>query len=175
MGNDTQNQTILITREFSSGGVVYREDKKGKLWLVRKTTASDLFPNSYWMLPKGWLDDSGEGVPGPMASGKLKANEDILQKTAIREVSEEGGIEAQIIDKIGTIKFFYNNPTRGKVLKFVTYYLMKWVSDLPEGFDGETSEIAWLPFDEAFNKLSFAREKETLKKALKLIPGTSLV
>ena len=165
MGNDTQNQTVLITREFSSGGVVYREDKEERLWLVRKTTSSDLFPNSYWMLPKGWLDDLGEGVPGPMASGKVKANEDTLKKTAIREVGEEGGIEAEIVEKIGTVKFFYTHPTWGKVLKFVTYYLMNWVSDLPQGFDGETSEVIWLPYEEAYEKLSFRREKDVLMKA----------
>lgn len=168
MGNDTQNKNIL-TREFSSGGVVFKREGKTSLWLIRKTVASELFPETHWMLPKGWLDDEGPGIPGPFASGKNKAGEEILQETAIREVKEEGGVEAKIVKKIGTLKFFYTHPTRGKVLKFVTFYLMKWISDLPEGFDGETSEVAWLPFKEAYGLLSFSREKEMLKKAVEIL------
>lgn len=155
----------MITREFSSGGVVYKKKKSTVLWLIRRTVASKLFPNPYWMLPKGWIDDEGAGIPGPMASGKIKADEASLQKAALREVQEEGGVDAKIIKKIGTVKYFYKHPENGKVLKFVTFYLMEWVADLPNGFDGETSEISWLPNDEAYAKLSFQREKDILKKA----------
>lgn len=169
MGNNTQSKDVL-TREFSSGGVVFRREKGKTTWLVRKTSASKLFPDTHWMLPKGWLDDEGPGVPGPMASGKMRADEDTLQKTAIREVAEEGGIKAEIVIKIKTIKFVYTHPQRGKVLKFVTYYLMNWKSDLPQGFDGETSEIAWLPFKEALKTLSFDREREVLSEAYELLP-----
>jgi len=157
-------------REFSSGGVVFKKIKGERqrpevLWLIRRTSASDLFPETYWMLPKGWLDDSGKNIPGPMASGKIKASEESLQETAIREVAEETGVRAKIIEKVGTIKFFYTHPERGRILKFVTYYLMEWAGDLPEGFDFETSEVAWLTFEEALKSLSYSREKEVLKKA----------
>lgn len=168
MGANTQGKNILI-REFSSGGVIFRHDKGKTLWFVRKTMANEMFPKSYWMLPKGWLDDSGEGIPGPMASGKIKPKEEDLQKAALREVAEEGGIEAKIINKIGTFTYFYSLPKRGRIMKFVTFYLMEWARDLPEGFDFETSEVAWLPFEEALERLSFDREKEVLEKA-KVLP-----
>lgn len=148
-------------REFSSGGAVFR----GGLWLVRSTMPSKLFPKSYWMLPKGWIDDAGEGVPGEVASGKRKATEEELQATASREVKEEAGIEARILKKIGSISFPYNHPIRGKVLKFVTYYLMEWQKDLPEGFGDETNEVLWLSFNEAYKKLTFQIEKDILKEA----------
>jgi 8-oxo-dGTP pyrophosphatase MutT (NUDIX family) len=122
------------------------------------------------MLPKGWLDDIGPDIPGPMASGKIKAKEEALQKTAIREVLEEGGVNAKIIVKIGTSTFFYNHPTRGKIMKFVTFYLMEWISDSPKGFDFETSEIAWMPFKEALKTLSFDRERAVLTDAYELLP-----
>lgn len=151
-------------REFSSGGVVFKNDK----WLVAASMPSKLFPNIVWRLPKGWLDDAAPGVPGPMASGKVRATEEILQKTAIREVGEEAGIEAKIIKKIGTQKFFYTHPARGKIFKFVTMYLMEYLRDLPQGFDEETSEVRWLPYDEAYKLLSIPREKDVLKEAYKL-------
>jgi len=137
-----QNKNFV--REFSSGGVVYRQGK----WLVARSAPSELYPKQVWRLPKGW-EDEGE------SSGEA----------AIREVREEGGVEAKIIKKIGTIKYFFNAPDKGRILKFVTFYLMRWVRDLPEGLDGETSEIAWLPYDEAYQKLSFSGEKQMLKKA----------
>lgn len=156
--------TTSLQREFSSGGVVFKDDK----WLVAASMPSKLYPKVVWRLPKGWLDDASPGVPGPMASGKIRADEETLQKTAVREVAEEGGIEAKIIKKIGTQQFFYTHPVRGKIMKFVTSYLMEWVRDLPEGFDGETSEVRWLPYDEAYKTLSIPREQELLKKAKEL-------
>lgn len=104
-----------------------------------------------------------------MASGKIKADEKSLQENALREVAEEGGVKARIIKKIGTSKYFYKFPGVGNILKFVTFYLMEWVEDLPEGFDDETSEIAWLPFDEAYASLEFQREKDTLKEASEMV------
>lgn len=170
MGKNTQGQNVLMTREFSSGGVVSRKEKNAIFWLIRKTAASKIYPNQYWMLPKGRVDDTEDDKPGPMASGVVRADEDSLRKTAIKEVSEEGGIEARIVEKIETIKYVFTHPERGKILKFVTFYLMQWVKDLQEGFGGETSEISWLPFDEAYKKLSFSGEKRVLKKAKDSLP-----
>jgi 8-oxo-dGTP pyrophosphatase MutT (NUDIX family) len=156
---------LKIIREFSSGGIVFKDDK----WLVRSTMPSKQFPKIYWMLPKGWIDDAGPDAPGPMASGKIKADEESLRKNALREVQEEAGVDAKIIEKIGTGKYFFEHPGRGKILKFVTFYLMEWTRDLLEGFDGETSEVLWLPFEEAYKKLSFGGEKQMLKKAKNLL------
>ena len=156
-----------ISREFSSGGVVYKpsDTVKEGFWLIRSTKPNDLFPKQHWTLPKGWIDDEAEGIPGPIASGRKKATEEDLQKTAIREVREEGGVEASIVKKIGSTKIFYKHPLRGPVLKFITFYLMKWEKDLLNGWDEETEEVVWLPFDEACKKLSFSNEKQILKKA----------
>lgn len=174
MGKNAQSQ-IVLNREFSSGGVVFKDDE----WLVTRSAASKLYPETYWRLPKGWIDNITPEIPGPMASGKIKADEESLQKSALREVMEEGGVEAAIVKKIGTIKYFYRLPSRpssaytapekGRILKFVTFYLMEYARDLPEGFDAETSEIAWLPFEEALETLSFRGEKQILKKAKEIL------
>lgn len=185
MGKDTQKTTVLtskssVGREFSAGGVVFRKFKIRNLkyehlrdveirWLVAESMPSKLFPEPVWRLPKGWIDDVGADEPGPMASGKIKADEESLKKAAVREVAEEGGIEAVIKEKIGTLNFFYTHPVWGKIMKFVTFYLMEYVKDLPQGFDEETSEIAWLPYSEAYKKITFAREKEMLEKANELL------
>lgn len=149
--------------------MVYKKDKDGSiLWFARATNPSKLFPKIYWTLPRGWIDNDGPNVPGPMASGRVKADEESLQVNALREVAEEGGIKVKIIDKIGTSKIFFTHPERGKTLKFITYYLMEWEKDLPEGFDNETSEIAWTSFEDIYKKLSFGGEKQVFKKAKEL-------
>ncbi len=158
-----------MLREFSAGGVVFKKESNQVLWLVTKATPSKLFPNSFWRFPKGWLDDIDGGKnPGPLASGKKKATSDEIESAAIREVAEEAGVKAKVIKKVGTEKYFMNRG-KGKTMKFVTYYLMEWIEDLPEGHDAETAEIAWLPFDEARKKLSYSGEKKILDKAAAIL------
>lgn len=176
MGKNTQSLKSL--REFSAGGVVFKKENDKVFWLVTKVAVGifrkPLHATDTWRLPKGWLDDARKGkpgvvgTPGPLTTGEKKATEEELQKAAIKEVQEEGGVEAKIVAKVGTSKFFFNS-TRGRVLKFVTFYLVEWVRDLPEGTDFETSEVAWLPYKEAFARLTYPGEKEVLKKAKRLI------
>jgi 8-oxo-dGTP pyrophosphatase MutT (NUDIX family) len=176
MGKNTQSQEtrsdpILkksTSRMFSSGGVVFRIQNDKVCWLVRQTVASKEYPIQYWMLPKGWIDDAGPGIPGPIASGKVKAKEEDLVGTALREVAEEGGIKAEIVKKIGTSFFTYTDPKFGRVIKFVTFYLMKYIGDNPNGHDNETSEVSWLSYEAALKKLSFNGEKDMLRKANEL-------
>lgn len=173
MGKDSQHQKTgnsrvlksSTVREFSSGGVVFKGDK----WLVRGSNPSKLFPKVFWGLPKGWIDNDSPDEPGPIASGRTKADEVSLQSAALREVAEEGGIEAKIIKKIGSEKYFFKHPIRGPILKFVTFYLMEYVRDLPEGHDSETSEVLWLSYDEAYKKISASGEKQMLRKARELL------
>lgn len=168
MAKGTKKQGTV--REFSAGGVVFKREDSKILWLVRKQAMlpKSLHPKDAWNLPKGWLDDEDEGVPGPLTRGEEKAIEKDLCKTALREVEEEGGVEAKIIDKIDTLRYFFTS-TRGRVLKFVTFYLMEHVRDLPEGHDHETEEIAWLPYEKALKKLSYSNEKKIISKAKALL------
>lgn len=159
-----------VAREFSSGGVVFRRFGSEVKWLVAASVTNKMFPKLVWRLQKGWIDDSDEReVPGPIARGEIKASEDDLQKAALREVAEEGGVEAKIIQKIGSEKIFFKHPARGLILKFVTYYLMEWQKDLPEGFGEETSKVLWLSYDEARKKLSYSGEKKILDKANEIL------
>ena len=87
---------------------------------------------------------------------------------ALREVGEEGGVEAKILGKIGTIKYF-TNSSRGKVMKFVTFYLMEYVRDLPEGFGFETEKVDWLKFKDARDRITRENEKEVLSSAQKML------
>lgn len=175
MGKDTQNK---IARQFSTGGIVFRRTNKQVLWLITKSSPSEFYPSPVWRLPKGWIDNETPDTPGPITVGKVKADEDSLQKAALREVAEEGGVKAEIIKKIGTSRYFITfRPTMnwegGRFMKFVTYYLMKWEKDTPESLDGESSETKWSSFSDAYKTLSFSYEREMLKKAKDLLASVA--
>ena len=158
--------------EFSSGGVVFKKEKDKILWLVTRSSPSKKYPEKIWRLPKGWIDDEND-KPGPFARCDKKADEVKLRESAVREVEEEGGIEAEIINKIGTNKMFFTRSGE-KILKFVTFYLMMWKRNLPEGFGFETSEVGWFTLEKAKEKLKYTSEKEILEKANKILnSGTS--
>lgn len=145
-GNVT-NLKVKIIREFSAGGVVFKDEKGKTYWLITKNVPNEFFKLA-WRLPKGWINEG-----------------ETTEIAALREVKEEAGVEAKIIKKIATISYVYNHPERGRVFKLVTFFLMEWLNNSPDGFDEETSEIAWLPYEEAVKKLSFSGEKQMLKKA----------
>jgi 8-oxo-dGTP pyrophosphatase MutT (NUDIX family) len=133
-------------REFSAGGAVFKKEKGKVLWLIIKPAGTDR-----WQLPKG-LIDPGEKV----------------EKTALREVEEEGRVKANLIKKIKDITYFYFFEGQ-KIFKKVTYFLMEYLEDSKQGSDAEVDEARFLPFDEAEKKLTFRNEQEVLKKARGLL------
>ena len=91
-----------MKREFSAGGIVLND--KGQVLLTKHSQ------NKHWSFPKGLIE------PGQTTN-----------QAALREVKEEGGVEAEIINKVGYSKYVYafNNE---KIFKVVTYFLMKYLS-----------------------------------------------
>lgn len=140
-------------REFSAGGVVYKKVGKKILWLIRRPAPNPDFDGDLgWNLPRGLID--GEKI----------------ETAALREVAEEAGVETRIVAKLPTFKIFYTDKKSGeKKLKFITFFLMEWTADLPEGFGWETAEIKWVTIDEAEQLLTFDNEKQILREAAKLV------
>lgn len=149
-----------MKREFSTGGIVF--NNKGQVLITQHST------NHYWGFPKGIID------PGQTS-----------KEAAVREVREEGGIEAEIIAKIGDSKYTYvwkegykthnmESPKVGeKIFKVVTLYLMKYISGDPKDHDWEVSEAKFVSPEEALKILSFSQDKQHLKKALGMWQKTS--
>lgn len=154
--------------EYSSGGAVFKRTSSNRFfWLITRSSPSKEFPESYWRLPKGWIDDEID-KPGIYARGEKKATDQVIREAALREVREEAGVEAEILKKIGTKKLFFTKSGE-KILKFVTFYLMEWKKDLPEGPGFETSQVGWDLFEEATGKLKYKSEKEVLRKANEIL------
>lgn len=130
-----------VKREYSAGGLVYRDEPEGRLWLVIKPTG-----RKQWRLPKGWIESAETSV-----------------QAAQREVREEGGVETEVVAKVGQESFFFVQDGQ-KIFKTVTFFLMRYVQEAQEPLSSETESIEWLPFAEARQRLAFEKEKEILDK-----------
>jgi 8-oxo-dGTP diphosphatase len=105
----------------------------------------------WWGFPNGHLEE-GEST----------------EEAAIREVEEETGIKAEIVEKIGQSKYVITKNNQ-KIFKVVTIFLMKYVAGEPKAQIGEVSDVIWLPYEEAFKKLTYPGDKDLLKKAKELM------
>ncbi|MBI3103526.1 NUDIX hydrolase [Candidatus Daviesbacteria bacterium] len=131
-----------MKREFSAGGIVFNE--AGQVLLTKHSQ------NHHWSFPKGLID------PGQTS-----------EQAALREVKEEGGVEAQILGKVGYSKYVYSHKGE-KIFKVVTYFLMKYLSGDPKDHDWEVEEAGWFEVDEALKQLTFSQDKALFKKALQI-------
>jgi 8-oxo-dGTP pyrophosphatase MutT (NUDIX family) len=143
-------------KEVSAGGVVYKKEA-GQLFILLINPKSRDFgpPEDYWTWPKGKQD---------------KPNED-LQQVAIREVREEGGVNAEIEAELGYQKYF-RNWAGDEAIKFVHYYLMKYIDGNPDDHDEEVAEAGWFGIEEVDSKLKFKTDKDIFEKAKKLLQVT---
>src|SRR5690606_5300950 len=91
----------------SAGGAGFRESG-GQLQVVMILTAAE----KRWQIPKGIID------PG-----------ETPEQAAIREVREESGVNAEIIEKIATTDYWFSFPIDGirrRIHKYVDFYLMRY-------------------------------------------------
>lgn len=129
-------------RAFSAGGVVFKKDANEFKFLIIKPAGTER-----WQLPKG-LINNGESS----------------KETAVREIAEEGGVDAEIMTKLGESKYFFVWEGK-KIFKTVTFYLMRYIKDTGKGHDEEVDEAVFFPFKEAYGKLTFKDDKGLLKQA----------
>lgn len=134
-----------MKREFSAGGIVFND--RSQVLLTKHSQ------NHHWSFPKGLID------PGQTP-----------EQAALREVKEEGGVEAEILDKVGYSKYVYTYKDE-KIFKIVTYFLMKYISGDPKDHDWEMEEAGWYEPDAALKQLTFSQDKTLLKKALEIKNG----
>jgi 8-oxo-dGTP pyrophosphatase MutT (NUDIX family) len=134
----------LPAQELSAGGVVV---DAGKVVVIVPRKRS---PDGHAVLglPKGHLD------PGETA-----------EQAAAREVREEAGVEAELIDALGQVRYW--KPRReGRVAKQVTFFLFEYRSGDPSDHDDEVERAFWLPLAEAITALTYAGEREMVARAL---------
>jgi ADP-ribose pyrophosphatase YjhB (NUDIX family) len=160
-----------MVREISAGGVVLRKIrgrwfvaviephmKRPKPLAKSSNSKRKKVSTAVKALPKGAVDE-GE-----------KADQ-----TALREINEETGLSADLIDKLADIKYVYVRQwgDRAKVFKIVTFYLLLYrsgrIGKISQAMRIEVQKAFWLPLDEAPAALSYKGEREVAKLALQYV------
>jgi 8-oxo-dGTP pyrophosphatase MutT (NUDIX family) len=148
---------IATQTQVSAGGVVFRDGSERSVEVVLISVGTP----PRWQLPKG-LVDRGE-TP---------------EAAALREVREEAGIEATILEKLETVEYWYQATVAGQRVryhKFVHFFLMRYHSGQVTDHDHEVNEARWVETAMALELIAFKSERAVLEKAAKRIlsPGTS--
>jgi 8-oxo-dGTP pyrophosphatase MutT (NUDIX family) len=134
-------------KEFSAGGVVVDGDRVAVIVPTRR----DRSGRPVLALPKGHVD------PG-----------ETPQQAATREVLEETGLHAELVDKLGDVRYWYQRGGR-RILKRVTFYLFEHRSGSFDDHDDEIVEARWMPLEQASRELSFPGERDMVGRALSRI------
>ena len=136
-----------MIREFSAGGVVVRR-MRGRPFVAVVRVRDDVLA-----LPKGH-PDAGESAAD----------------AAWREVREETGLEAELVEKLDDIRYWY---VRGgeRVMKIVSFFLFRYRRGRVADHDHEVQEAMWIPLDEAPDRLAYKGEREMATIALSRVTG----
>jgi len=92
------------------------------------------------------------------------------EQAAAREVREEAGVEAELVGKLGDVRYWYQRDGR-RIPKVVSFYLFSYRSGDPSDHDHEIEEARWMPLEEAKTALSYPGEREMIERAIESPPA----
>jgi 8-oxo-dGTP pyrophosphatase MutT (NUDIX family) len=130
--------------EFSAGGVVVQGDRMIAIVPVKRSADG----SQVLGLPKGHPD--GEETP---------------EQAAAREIAEETGVTARLIELLGDVEYRYERKGR-PVHKRVRFFLFEYERGDLADHDHEIEMAEWLPLAEAATRLTYEGEREMVRRAM---------
>lgn len=150
-GSDSRKWPVKRAESF--GGVVVREtDGTPEVALIR---VRNLKGKDVWALPKGAreADESGE-------------------EAAVREVREETGLEAEVVEPLDSVTYWFLwPPEQVRYKKTVHLYLMRALGGDVAEHDDEVEEVRFVPVGEAARMATYKTDKEVLKRVAEAVAG----
>ncbi len=135
--------SVPVEREFSAGGVVFRGGECVVIVPTRRAKGGE----RVLALPKGHPEGAETGADA-----------------ALREIREETSVEAQLVDKLGDVRYWYQRDGR-RIAKVVSFFLFEHLSGDPAGDPFEVEEARWMALAEAERALSYRGEREMVSLA----------
>ena len=130
-------------REVSAGGVLFKGHGDAVVLLHRR--------NNTWVMPKGHVE------PGETAD-----------QAALREVAEETGLRARIVQEVGTTRYVFRPPwDRALIEKTVHWFLME-VADLQVALEPWFDRVLLVSAQDAAALLTYPADRDILRRALRL-------
>lgn len=87
------------------------------------------------------------------------------EQAAIREVREETGLQAELIDELGEVGYTYQRHGHA-VRKQVRFYLFQYRAGDLADHDHEIEEARWMALHDAASSLSYEGEREMVRRAM---------
>jgi len=134
-----------MASEFSAGGVVVN-DAREVIVIVPTRRAAD--GSRVLALPKGHPDGSESALDA-----------------ALREVREETGVVAELVESLGQVRYWYQRDGR-RIAKVVEFFLLRYVEGDLADHDHEVEDARWVPAEEAARTLSYAGERDMVKRVM---------
>ncbi|HTF33114.1 MAG TPA: NUDIX domain-containing protein [Myxococcota bacterium] len=132
--------------EYSAGGVVLRRVEGGLEVALAERTDRNTAERSV-CLPKG-LVDAGESA----------------EEAAVREVAEETGLRARILEPLPEVRYRYVSPVDGAlVAKRVQFFAMAWEAGEAHPADGEMDHVFWCALEGAPARLRYEGERQAVE------------
>jgi 8-oxo-dGTP pyrophosphatase MutT (NUDIX family) len=97
------------------------------------------------------------------------AGDESPEATAAREVREETGVTAELVERLGEVEYSYEKRGR-RVDKRVAFFLFDYRSGDVANHDHEVEEARWIPLEEATRSLTHEGEREMVTRALSRRP-----
>jgi 8-oxo-dGTP pyrophosphatase MutT (NUDIX family) len=135
----------MVATEFSAGGVVVNADREIVVIVPTRRAADG---SRVLALPKGHPDGAETSA-----------------EAALREVREEAGVDSEVVDSLGQVRYWYQRNGR-RIAKVVEFFLLRYVSGDVDDHDHEVEHARWVPATEAVETLTYAGERDMVKKAL---------
>lgn len=133
-----------MIREFSAGGLVVRRFR-GRPFIAGVRVKG----GKVLALPKGHID------PGETAA-----------EAAEREVREETGVQGELVEKLGDVKYWYARDGQ-RVFKVVSFFLFRYLSGSVRDYQVEEVDSAgWVPLEDAPKLLAYRGERQMAEAAL---------
>jgi 8-oxo-dGTP pyrophosphatase MutT (NUDIX family) len=127
--------------ETSAGGFVLAADGSPRIAVIGRRNRGGRID---WCVPKGHLEGA-----------------ETVEQAALREIAEETGLEATIIESLGSIHYEFSTPT-SIIAKTVHHFLMKQTGGdltIENDPDREAVDIRWVNIDLLHEELTHENER----------------
>ncbi|MEY4491960.1 MAG: hypothetical protein RL085_371 [Actinomycetota bacterium] len=134
--------------ETSAGGFVLCSDGSLRVALIGRLNRGGRID---WCVPKGHPE-----------------GDETIEQAAVREIAEETGLEVDILEHLGDIRYEFQTPEK-TVVKTVHHFLMQQTGGeltVENDPDQEAVDVRWFSLDELEKQLTHENEKRLARKVI---------
>lgn len=149
-----RRHALPVVNETSAGGVVISvQDGWAYVAVIARRNRGGRLE---WCLPKGHLEGT-----------------ETAEEAAIREVSEETGIQGRILRHLASIDYWFSGTDR-RVHKVVHHFMIEALSGVlttENDPDQEAEKVEWVRIDKVGSRLAYPNERRIVANARSILAG----